>query len=57
MSSDHLRIHGAARRATDTDVLPCNQETRVKEEGSERGVHLVDEILLAAVEIDVGDLA
>src|SRR5580700_4977342 len=57
MSSYGLRIGGARQRTTNADVLPSNQHAAVKEEVSERRVESVDEIHLAAVEIDVGYLA
>ena len=57
MNGYRLRIAGVAQRTTNADVLPGYQQARVKEEVGERRVQFVDEVLLAAVQIDVGDLA
>src|ERR1700691_3063858 len=57
MSSYGLRIGCASQRTTNADVLSWNQHAAVKEEVSERRVQFVDEIHLAAVEIDVRYLA
>ena len=57
MSGYGLRIAGAAQGTTNTDVLPGNQQAGVKEEVGKRRLHLVDEIILAVGQVDVGDLA